>query len=243
MQIGVLRCSAPVQLTSTRILAMIQKITTLGERMGNITDRQRTLQHGVEKGLTLVEMAKMLPRENGHDLSRQRIHQLLRKFGLMQRWTTTRLAARQREHSATCVKTLAKRAKGRQVVNILRSLQDKGYSIQWDKSTMSCSVNECPVTFHIMNASFKGRYHANSSHPNTLRICVFPTGKIVMIPPNFELDRQTLNFKEEVATGQDELIPPKILSDLVNVYMSKQTRARLGRLSQLRNRHAQPSAE
>lgn len=200
--------------------------------MGNITDRQRTLREGVEEGLTLRAIAERLPHEDNKPLSRQRVQQLLDRFDLRDRRNEAREKVLAAQYQRNCVEFLSRRPKGRLAVSILDFLSRNGYTVEYGRSIQQCTIEGFPVSLHVMNASYAGRYHTNSARPDTLRLCYFPTGKIIMVLPEFAKDKETLNFKDEQAEGDNDLVSPSVLRQMVKVYDTKLRHGRIGRLRQ-----------
>ena len=222
-----------MSLTLMQKLAMMAVENSIrGNLMGNITDRQRTLREGVEAGLTLKQLADTLPHENGKPLSRQRVLQLVDRFDLRARRNAVRKKVREAEKAKGSIEFLSRRPRGRLAVNILESLSNKGYAVTWGRSIQQCTVEGFPVSLHTMGISYGGRYHTNSARPDSLRICYFPTGKIIMVLPEFSKTKETLNFREEQGVGENDLIPPTVLRQMLAVYGTRLRNGRIGRLRQ-----------
>lgn len=180
--------------------------------MQKIADRERTLRELVKKGVPLRVMAESLPSATeGKIMTRQRVLQILRNFNLHQEWVKQRKLERERLRSGRAIEILCRRPRGRIVAAILQRLESDGYTVRWGSTIRACAVEGFPITVHVLINPYGGRFHAFSINPATLRICLFPTGRIIMIMPEFGKKEETMNFPERMANGPSSLVPRDVL--------------------------------
>lgn len=179
------------------------------------------LLQGIDEGVPLSELSRRISEFTGKTISRQRVHQVCKKFDLIAKRNGVREKVNTYSKEQTRIRFLALRPKGRQVINVMMALREAGYKVTFGRTMTTCAVEGYPVSIHIMSKSWNGRYHTNCARPNTLRICLFPNGKMIMLMPDFKRQKQGLSFHEKLTWGSDILFPPAMIREMLVAYAKK----------------------